>query len=250
MLPIPLFKTHYSLGRGIIQVNEYNAEKPSLAPNLADLCVKHEIKQAYVVDDSLGGIWPIFKTLKAVGTSVVFGLRINFVTNAEDKGETSNVSSHKNILFVKNEAGYKELIKISSKAHVDFFHSQPRLDYNHFHSIGTENLVLAVPFYDSFIYQNLLTENQCVPDFRKLRPTFFVENNNLPIDGPLAEAVRSYAANIGSEVLETQSVYYEKPEDCIAYVARRCMDRSFGRNKTLSKPELPHFGSNKFCLVK
>lgn len=257
---IYLFKTHYSIGKGVIQANDPAKEdKKGGAPNLVDICLRNKAKigdKCFVVDDSMAGIWPIYKTLKSKNIPLVFGLRINFVSDANDKSESGNISAHKNIIFAQNEVGYKKLIKISTKAHVDFFHEIPRIDYDYYHSIvnsldSTESgLVLSVPFYDSFLYNNKITQNQCVPDFRSLKPAMFVENNDLPVDAPLQRAVVKYAGENGLEVVETQTVYYENKEDSIKYLVRRCMNREKGRQRTIEKPELPGFGSDGFCINK
>lgn len=254
---IYLLRTHYSIGRGIIQSNDYSGilENPDKigVPNLVDLALKYNLNPCYVVDDSLAGFWSHYKTLKSKGIPLVFGFRCNFVSDATDKSPDSNISLHKNIIFVKNEAGYKKLIKISTAAHVDFYHDDtPRIDYNYYHSLvgDSQDLVLAIPFYDSFLYNNLMTQNQCVPDYRNLKPVVFAENNNLPFDTPLGRAARKFALDNGLEVVDTQTVYYEKPEHAQIYQIRRCMNRKSGKQRTLEKPELPHFASDEFNLVK
>lgn len=247
-----LFRSHYSPhGRGIIQVNDYDPKTPSQVPNLADLALKAGLKQVFLVDSSMAGIHPAYKTLDKVGISLVFGLLVHFVSDATDKGENANVGAHKNIIFIKNENGYKDLIKISTKAHVDFFHEIPRLDYNYFHNIyNPDNIALAVPFYNSFLARNVMAEGQCVPDFRKIKPTFFLEENELPFDGPLRRLVARYAENEGCETVEAQTVLYESPKQALAYQVRRLMNRSQGKANTIVKPNLDHWGSDTFCLCR
>ncbi len=265
---IYLFKTHYSIGKGVIQANSPAKDnKSGGVPNLVDICTRNFTEvcarnsskignKCFVVDDSMAGIWPIYKSLKSKNISLVFGLRVNFVSDANDKSESGNVSAHKNIIFAQNEAGYKKLIKISTKTHVDFFHEIPRIDYNYYHDVISGNsdknsgLVLAVPFYDSFLYNNKVTQNQCVPDFRSLKPAMFVEDNSLPVDGPLKRAVEKYAEENSLEVVKAQTVYYENRKDAVKYLVRRCMNREKGKQRTVEKPELPGFGSDGFCIKK
>ena len=42
-----------------------------------------------------------------------------------------------------------------------------------------KDLDLVIPFYDSFIFNNHLHLANCVPDFSNIKPSFFIENNNL-----------------------------------------------------------------------
>ncbi len=244
-----LFKTHYSIGRSIIQVEKTNNWKGAeySPPNLVDLCSKNDIKICYVVDDTLAGIIPSYESLSKEGIQLVFGLRIGFVS---DDKEESNNSLHKNIIFIKNKEGYQKLIKLSTLAHVDNFYEVPRLDYDQLHNAWSDDLVLAVPFYDSFLFNNLMTGRTCVPDFRQIKPTIFLENKELPFDGMIREAATKYAADNGLETKEVNSVYYETPEDIDAYTARRLMDnRKFGKG-TIEAPNLSHFASDQFCLKR
>jgi DNA polymerase III alpha subunit len=238
-----LFKTHHSIKKGIIQTNDKGSSDGAL--NLSDLVCKYEIDPCYVVDDTLAGIWPIYKTLSV---PLIFGLRINFVNDAQDKSPESNQSAHKNIIFAKNEEGYKKLIKLSTKANIDYLLSEPRIDYNYYHSIKDDSLVLAIPFYDSFLDKNLMQGGQCVPDFRSEKPYVFLENNNLPFDSALRNKAQQFAESNGFETVETQTVYYENPSHALAYQAFRCTDRSGGKHRTMEKPELDHFGSSFFCI--
>lgn len=242
---IYLFRTHYSIGKGIIQANQHNPKSEARTLNLASLCLKHKISHCFVVDNELGGIWPIYQSLEEAGIQLTFGYRLAFTSDLENEN-----GLHKNIIFAKNQEGYKQLIKLATKACCDFYKDGPRMTYDYFHSVADDNLAVAVPFYDSFLHRNAVYSQQCVPDFKKIKPTLFVEENELVIDAPLKRLVESYASSNGLETLQTQTVYYESPADILAYQSRRAMKRIQGSTRTLEKPEMPHFNSDKFCILK
>ncbi len=245
---IHLFKSHYSVGRSIIQIEKANYWKTGGSPpNLVDLCLKTDLKTCYLVDDTLAGIIPAYESLSKAGIQLVFGLRVGFVADAKEK---SNDTLHKNIVFIKNKKGYQKLIKLSTLANVDNFYEVPRLEYDQLHDAWSDDLTLAVPFYDSFLYNNLMTGRTCIPDFRQIKPTIFLENKELPFDVMVREAAVKYAEDNGLETKEVNSVYYETPDDIDAYTARRIMDnRKFGKG-SIEAPNLSHFGSDQFCLVR
>lgn len=245
-----LFKTCYSQGKSIIQVNDKSKpDKPSLVPNLVDICIKNNIKQCFVVDDTLGGFHQIYNTLSSADISLVFGLRMSFVTNPEDKSKDIDNSSHKNIIFAANYSEYEKLIRISTDANVRFFHKEPRIGYDYLHSMWDDDLSIAIPFYDSFLYKNLFTTNVCVPDFRQIKPVVFYEDHNKPHDYILKEACVEFAEKNNLELLETRSVYYESRSDYIAWKARKIMaNRSCIKNSTLANPNLSHCSSDTFCI--
>lgn len=245
---IYLFKTHYSLqGRSIIQVNDLSKEPKEGPPNLVDLCVKYKVNPCVVVEDSMAGFWQIYKSLSQANIQMIFGLRLSFVDNAADK-ESHN--PHKNIIFVKNPQGYKTLIKISSIANTDFFHQgEGRVDYNFIHSLWSDDLVMGIPFYDSFLYKNLFTLNTCVPDYRDIKPTVFWESHEKPHDKILLKSCTNYAKENGLELQEARSIYYENRQDFLAWKARKVMANSnHGKENTLMNANLNHCSSDTFCL--
>lgn len=243
---IYLIRTHHSLKKGIIQVNDYSKEEGGPL-NLANLAEKYNLNPCFAVDSSMEGLPIAYRTLKDKGINLVFGLLLEFVSDTSDE---SNASAHKNIIFTRNEDGYKRLIKISTKANTEFFKSFPRMSYEYLQSQWSSNdLALGIPFYDSFLARNTLTMNQCVPSLLNIfEPVVFLENNDLPFDLPLRRKAEEFARANSLETVEAQTVYYEKPEDFLAYQAFRCTDRIGGKQRTYRNPNLDHFGSKSFCF--
>ena len=90
--------------------------------------------------------------------------------------------------------------------------------------------------------------SNCTPNLDFSKPTFLLENNGLPFEGLLRARVKQYAKDLGAETEEAKSIFYKNRNDVEALQAYKCIcGRSFG-NKTLSKPNLDHFGSNEFCF--
>lgn len=107
---------------------------------------------------------------------------------------------------------------------------------------------MAIPFYDSFIYNNLMKFSNCTPNFDFCKPVFFIENNGLPFDNFLSEKVSEYCRSNDLKTEQTKSIYYKQNKDVAALQTYKCITgRSFG-NKTLSKPNLDHFGSDQFSF--
>lgn len=244
MHSIPLFKTHFSTGKSIIHASEYDDAWDDTKPdNLANIAVEYGLKKIFLVEDRMAACIPAFKSLKAKGIGLVFGLRMNFISDVTVAGLEG---VHKNIIFCRNEAGYKRLIAINNKAGVDFFDEEPRMDYKTLHEMWSDDLVLAVPFYDSFIHKNLLSMEQAIPDFRGLNPVFFVEDNLLPYDQCIQAGIEKYGPG---RTLGVKSIFYRSRKDHLAWLARKLMERggSFGGG-TIEKPEKRGLGSKEFCM--
>jgi hypothetical protein len=90
--------------------------------------------------------------------------------------------------------------------------------------------------------------NNCVPDFSFAKPTFFIEDNGLPFDPLIKSRVLAYVSKNKLTTESAKSIYYKNKKDVSALQTYKCIcGRTFG-NKTLSKPNLDHFGSDEFCF--
>lgn len=246
---IPLFKSNYSVGRSILTVDaeQTDAREPDSIPLIAkELGLDH----FYLVDDSISGLIDCYKSCKKLGLDFTFGLRLTFVPNLEIKDDDSLRKEAKYIIFLRNmpsyEVGYREIIKIWSKAAKDGFYYQPRLDFKSLAELWTDNLSLAVPYYDSFIHNNALNFGQCSNDFEllKTKPVFFIEDNNLPFEPFLTKKVLDYCKSSGYDTLQAQSIFYKERKDFKTYLTRRCIDE----RTSIEKPNLENMTSDTFCV--
>ena len=91
--------------------------------------------------------------------------------------------------------------------------------------------------------------NNCTPHLSEFNPSFLIERNDLPFDALLEEKVLSYCKSFGHEAQLAKSIYYNKREDFEAFQTYKCIcSRNFGRQSTLSKPNLDHLASREFCF--
>ena len=176
---------------------------------------------------------------------MIFGLRMRLCADLKDKSEESFPSTCKYIIFCRNTEGYKDLIKIHDLAFKEGFYYNPRIDYKNLKKLWTKNLKLGVPFYDSFISNNILLGDSCIPEIDFAKDTsFFVEENGLPFDDLLKDGVTSFCKNEKSEMINAKSVFYKNKKDFKSYLTFRCINN----RSTLNKPNLEHMSSNEFCF--
>lgn len=241
----PLFKSNYSIGRGILTLEEPGKSAENEPDSLIDICIENNLKELILVDDHFGGALEAFHNCKKNNIKLIYGLRFTIVSNISDKSEESINKESKIIIFAKNSSGLKKLIKIYSTGYKDGFYYIPRIDYQTIKNYWAESdLKIAVPFYDSFIFKNSLTFGSCVPDFSFCRPEFFIENNGLPFDELLKNKVELYAKEGGYKVQPAQSIYYKYRKDFLAYLTFRCIDA----RTTLDKPNFDHMTSDDFSV--
>jgi DNA polymerase III alpha subunit len=243
---IPLFKSHYSLLRSILTLDPYEKDKDTdLSDSIINIAVENNLKELCLVEDTMAGFIAALQACKDSKIKLIFGLRVSFINNSS---EENSLSSHKNIIFPKNLNGYKSLIKLSTMAAYNNFNKEARLSYSDLHSLWNEDLALAIPFYDSFLHKNLLQGYLCVPELKKIKPTVFLEDNNLPFDYLIREAALLFAKVNGLKTEEVKSIYYKNRSDYEAFLTLKCLNRKqFGSGRTLDNPGFDHMSSREFC---
>jgi len=240
---IPLFKSHFSIGRSILTLSP-PAEDSLSADSIFDICVENKLDKVVLVEDSLTGFLEALKNSSLLGIQLIFGLRLSI---CDDMFNEKSNNEHKVIIFCKNPEGYKNLTKIYSKAFAEGF---GKIDFKNLKILWEEDsLLLFVPFYDSFIFKNNLTFSNCVPNFSFLNPTFFIEDNDLPFDSLIEKKIIDFCKANNYNTETAKSIYYRNKTDFEAFQTYKCIcSRKFGRSISLSKPNLEHCGSRAFSF--
>jgi DNA polymerase III alpha subunit len=243
---LPLFKSHFSLGKSILTLEKPSKTGLVYPVSVFDLLKQQKLDTLVLVDDNVSGLLQASGVAKENGIKLFAGVRLWITDHAEQKDESVLKKQAKYIIFVKSPSGYKKLVKIWSYASKEGFYYEPRLDFKTLKNLWGDDLILAVPFYDSFLYLNSFEGYNHVPQYDFTKPVFLTEDNSLPYDNYLQKKVTDFAANAGASVLPAQSIFYKTPDDFIAYLALRCLHN----RTTIEKPELNHMGSDEFNFVK
>tara|TARA_Y100000310_G_scaffold3961_1_gene4860 strand:- start:300 stop:1055 length:756 start_codon:yes stop_codon:yes gene_type:complete len=242
---IPLFKSHYSLGRSILTLSSENDLDEEGPDSIIDICKDNNLKEMLLVEDSMTGFFQAYVNSKEENLKLIFGLRLSICSDMYEKSEDSFDSLSKYVIFCRNTQAYKDLIKIHDLAAKEGFYYYPRIDFKNLKKLWTKNLKLCVPFYDSFIYNNILLGKSCIPEFDFADPvTFFTEDNGLPFDNLLLDGVMSFLQNGKQETIKAKSIFYKNKKDFKSYLTFRCINN----RSTLDKPNLDHMTSDEFSF--
>ena len=244
---LALFKSHYSIGKSILTLDDPFTHKEGGSDSIFAIAKENNLKQVILVEDSLTGFLQAKKVSDSTGVQLIFGLRIDMKENAAvNPKEEGTSSTHKIIIFAKNSNGCKILNSIYSEAFSNNYNCVDEKILKKFWK--KKDLELAIPFYDSFVFNNTMKFANCTPSFSFADPVFFTESNGLPFDDMISQRTLDYAKTIKSKVVPTKTIYYKNKQDVKALQTYKCIcGRSFG-NKTLSKPNLDHFGSDEFSF--
>lgn len=258
---VPLFTSHYSIGKSILTLDspdELSKSDPEMVDNygfkenypvsIFSIAKKHDLKEIYLVETNFSGFITAYKTATKLGISLRFGIKLIVCNDITDKTNESLNTESKIIVWMLNSDGYADLLKLYSFAATDGFYYVPRIDWKSLHKFLTSNLYLTIPFYDNFLFQNLLTMSVCVPELRNIQPVFFLENHALPFDSLAQHKITEYAAANHCDIQLAHSIYYYKNADVLPYQVYRIITRRGYERGDIFVPNLDHFGSDQFSF--
>jgi DNA polymerase-3 subunit alpha len=239
---LPIFKSHYSLGKSILTLNKYGSSEKNAADSVIDIAVDNNLSNIFLVEDNMSSFFEASQNLTSKNIILSYGLKLAVCNDLTDKSDDSIKTESKIVIFAKNPNGIKALIKIWDIAAINGFYYIPRTDYKSLKKLWREkDLMLCIPFYDSYVHNNLLSTNLCVPDFSFTDPVYFVEDNGLPFDDFIKSKVNSLK---DIKTINTQSIYYKMKKDFVAYQTFRCISK----RTNLNKPNLEHMCSDTFSF--
>jgi DNA polymerase III alpha subunit len=242
---LPLFKSDFSIGKSILTLEE------SSSRSIFALAQEASLDKMVLVEDSLTGFLKAYKDAEKLGIQLVFGLRLSMCSDmTQEIPKGGDPSEHKVVVFATDGDGCRLLNKIYSAA---FTKGNGRIDSPVLKKLWDEgHLKLAVPFYDSFLFNNLMRFKSCVMDFSFCPPTFFIEDNELPFDALVLQKVKEYVSKNNYPLQKVQTIYYKTAADFPAYQTYKCICKraSYGRGASLGKPNLDHCGSSSFSFER
>jgi len=236
---IPLFTTDHSIGKSILKFKPTKSNGPD---SVIDIAKKHNLGKVFLLENRMHGFLDYLRHSEKNDFDFVFGLRLQVASDFEKK------SSHRINIFAKNNQGIKLLYKIYSLAFSERDGRVCEQDVLKFWR--PDDLLLAIPFYDSYVYYNNLTFENFIPDFSQFGSvTMFIEDNGLPFDSLLREKVKAAADYYEATIQKVKSIYYKDRKDFNAYQVRRIIDARRGaKTNSLSRPNLESCGSAEFSF--
>lgn len=179
----------------------------------------------------------------SVGPSqLIYGVKLTVCADHTDKSDESKKTESNVIIFIRNTAGYSDLIRIYNRAWTENHVGYGRTSWRQMKDLWTPNLTLALPFFSSCVARNLFTFNTIVPDF-PVPPTLFKEvDSGLPFASLLDQALDLFARQHGLSVQPVKTIYYRDAAAFDAYVTFRAI----GNRAEFARPQVDHLCSDRF----
>ena len=247
---IPIFKSHFSIGKSILTLSPPDSENTDKADSIFDISEEFNLEQIVLIEDSFMGFPEALKVSQSLNKKLTFGIRFNICPDTKQLEEKKKPEcSHKLIVLSKNSKGIKLLNLIYTEA---FTVNRGWVDFSLLKKFWNDkDLMLCVPFYDSFIFNNLTSFQFCLVDFSFTNPVFFIENNGLPFDSMVRDTALEYCKSNGHSYEKVKSIFYKNKNDFDAFLTYKlvCSRNQFaGKEVSIEKPNMDHLGSNEFCF--
>ncbi len=254
MTILPLFGSHYSLSAqgGILTLQESGKAKPGAALSVFDCAKQAGLKDVVVIDDRIDGLVQGFKVAQKEKVKLCFGIKMVVCADAEDKSDASLSTESKIVVFCRNgEAnaegipkGYSKLVSIWNRASIKGHYYQCRTSWQWLKEQWSDDLMLGLPFFSSFLARNTLSFNRVVPDLPAQPWVFREVESELPFARLIDSAIDRYAKDNPCQVVPSKTIYYAKKADFLPYQVLRCI----GNRSSWDSPSIDHLGSDAFSF--
>jgi DNA polymerase III alpha subunit len=241
---IPVFASHYSIGRSILTLDDSDEIRDNYPVSICALVKKFGLKEVFLAETSMSGFIQAFSNIEKAGALLRFGYKVVVCNDVHQKDDGSFLGENKVIVWARNTKGYHDLTRLYSHSSTEGFYYENRTDWQNLQKYWTENLALGVPFYDSFLFKNALTFANIVPNFGHIKPTFFLESKGLPFDHIIENKVTNYAQNNNLPTQRVDSIFYYKKKDFLAYLTARAINK----RASINAPNLEHMSVDTFSF--
>jgi len=223
---LPLFKTQFSVGKSILTID-----------HILELAKEADLDQLCVVEDNFYGFRELNQKCLEQEIKLVFGIRLPVISDSFDENERFS----KLVFFAKNNQGLRDIKNLYTNTYTSessvlaFSETKDKL----------QNIRVGVPFYDSFVYNNVFHFGMSNIDLDGVDHFYMVEDNNHPFDFQINRTLDKLKINNKTLV---KTICYENREDFKAFqMLRAVCSRSQGKSPTFGNPNLNHFCSQEFC---
>lgn len=246
---IPIFYDTSSR-KSILTLEAPKDVKENGPQSIIKLCKDNRIDMIINVSTNFHNFVNGYKECKKENIQYIFGLEL-WVCDDPTLKEEAEKNESKIVVMIKNEAGYKDLIKLYSATFTNKSNKyfKFRASWKILKEMWSDNLLLCIPFFDSFLHRNKLTFAKIMPEFPTAPENiwFWREvNSGLPFEPLINDAIDNFNADKQYNEIQTKTIYYQDSADLI--VKAFIIYKSIMQRSNFFKPEFDHFCSKNFSF--
>lgn len=179
------------------------------------------------------GLIEFYKAAKKEGINPILGCEVYIARRTRfDKEAKIDIKPYHMTLLAKNNEGYKNLLKLVTKAHLEGFYYKPRVDYGLLKTYG-KGLIALSGCLQGHLPRLILDDNeedidaiikQNIEIFGK--DDFYLEMQDHPLiedQGIVNEKLKKLSKQYDLQLVVTNDSHYPKPEDSEAHDVLLCI---------------------------
>lgn len=215
--------SHYSLLDGLSKIDE-----------LIALAKEYNMPAFALTDHGvMYGVIEFYKKAKKAGIQPLIGVEAYVAPNGHrSKRPRIDERPYHLILLAKNYQGYKNLMKLTSIAHLEGYYYKPRIDdellEKYHEGLICTSACLAGELARSILNGDMEKARSIIQKYLKIfgRGNYYLEvqhHPNIPEQGIVNEAIYRLSRECGVPVVATNDSHYPRPEDAFAQDVMLCI---------------------------
>ncbi|MBW7459152.1 DNA polymerase III subunit alpha, partial [Paenibacillus sepulcri] len=198
------------------------------------------------------GAIPFYKACREQGIQPIIGCEVYLTTGSRfEKGARKDNPTYHLILLAKNETGYRNLMKLTSIAHLEGFHYKPRVDLESLAKYS-QGLVCLSSCLNGEVSQHLLHDRpeQAMKSALRYRDIFGddfyleLQDHGMLDQKKVVQEMLALSKTTGIPLVATNDVHYILPEDAAVQDVLICI----GTGKTTEDTDRMKMLTNQMYL--
>ena len=200
---------------------------------------------------SLYGAVEFYNACKGAGIKPIIGCELYVAGNSRFDRTSADKSPHHLTVVANDNTGYRNLIKLVTKANLEGFYYKPRVDKEllaeHADGLtilsGCPSAELSMHLRDG----NMQQAEELARWYRDTFPAFYMEiqrHQNLEFQEGLNEGILRLAEHMDLPLVATNDLHYTSPEEANLHEVLLCI----GTNSTISDPDRFKFSDESYYL--
>lgn len=215
--------SHYSLLDGLSKVGK-----------IVEKAAAHNMPAVALTDHGvMYGAIEFYKACKKAGIKPIVGVEAYVAPNGHTN-KRANIDARPNhlVLLAQNEVGYRNLVKLTTAAHLDGFYYKPRIDHDlmrkHSEGIICLSACLAGELASAILSDQLSRAEETIKLYQEIfgKDNYFLEvqhHPHIPEQGQVNAKVIELAKAYNIPLVATTDTHYLNPDDNIAQDALICI---------------------------
>ncbi len=201
---------------------------------------------------NLFGAVEFYRTAVAMGVQPILGIEAYVAAGRYTDRDPAHRTANHLVLLARNERGYRNLLKLTTRSFLEGFYYKPRIDRELLRA-HAEGLVGLSACLKGEINERILAgredeAEQTARDYLELfgEGNFYLElqDHGISAQREVNEALCRIARRLGAPVVATNDCHYLRSDDATAHDVLLCI----GTQKTLADPDRLRYASDQFYL--